>query len=77
MQRVLRTSVRVLTVVSLALTITAWSFAGLGFWAPLLGVPPSRGVEIAVATALTIFAAGNNLGLPIPESSPIEINDQV
>ena len=62
-QRVLRTSLRVLVVVSLALALTAWAFAALGLWALLLGVPPSREVDVAAATALTLFAAGLPLGL--------------
>ena len=62
-QRVLRTSLRVLIVVSLALALTGWALAALGLWAPLLGVPPSRDVEVAVATALTLFAAGLPFGL--------------
>ena len=62
-QRVLRTSLRVLMLASLVLTLTAWAMAALGSWAPLLGVPPSREVEVAVATSLTLFAAGLPLGL--------------
>jgi len=62
-QRVLRTSIRVLMVVSLAMTIAAWAMAALGSWSPILGIPPSREVEVAVATALTLFAAGLPLGL--------------
>jgi O-antigen/teichoic acid export membrane protein len=62
-QRVLRTSLRVLMVVSLALALAAWVFAALGSWAPLLSVAPSRQVEVAVATSLTLFAAGLPLGL--------------
>jgi O-antigen/teichoic acid export membrane protein len=62
-ERVLRTSLRVLVVVSVALAVTAWAFAALGSWATLLGVPPSRDVEVAVATALTLFAVGLPLGL--------------
>jgi O-antigen/teichoic acid export membrane protein len=62
-QRVLRTSMRVLIVASLILSITAWTLATLGSWAPLLGVPPAREVEVAVATSLTVFAAGLPLGL--------------
>lgn len=62
-QRVLRTSIRVLMAASLALTLTAWTVAALASWAPILGVPPSPEVEVAVATALTLFAAGLPLGL--------------
>jgi len=62
-QRVLRTSLRVLIVASLILSITAWTLATLGSWAPLLGVSPSQEVEVAVATSLTVFAAGLPLGL--------------
>jgi len=62
-QRVLRTSLRVLISVSVVLTLAAWTIAGLGLWAPLLGVSPSRDVEVAVATTWTLFAAGLPLGL--------------
>jgi O-antigen/teichoic acid export membrane protein len=62
-QRVLRTSLRVLIAVSAAVALTAWALAGLGAWAPLVGVSPSREVEVAVATTLTLFAAGLPLGL--------------
>jgi len=62
-QRVLRTSLRVLLPVSIALPLAAWALAALRWWAPLLGVSPSSGVELAGATALTLFAAGLPLGL--------------
>lgn len=62
-QRVLRTSLRVLMVVALALTLVAWALSALGWWAILLGLPPSADVELAVAIALTLFAAGLPLGL--------------
>jgi len=62
-QRVLRTSLRALVVVSLTLALTAWALAAVGSWASLLGVAPSREVEVAVATTLTLFAAGLPLGL--------------
>jgi O-antigen/teichoic acid export membrane protein len=62
-QPVLRTSLRVLVVVSLSLAITAWIFAAMGWWTSLIGVPPSQEVEVAVATALTFFAVGLPLGL--------------
>jgi len=62
-QRVLRSSLRVLIVVSLLLALTAWALAALGSWAPILGVSPSREVEVAVATTLTVLAAGLPLGL--------------
>jgi O-antigen/teichoic acid export membrane protein len=62
-ERVLRTSLRVLIAASLALTLGAWALAALGWWATLLGLPPSTDVEVAVATALTLFAAGLPLGL--------------
>jgi O-antigen/teichoic acid export membrane protein len=62
-QRVLRTSLRVLVVVSLVLVLAAWALAALELWAPLLGVSPSREVEVAVATTFTLFAVGLPLGL--------------
>jgi O-antigen/teichoic acid export membrane protein len=62
-QRVLRTSVRVLMAVSITLVISAWVLVALGSWAPILGVSPSLKIEVAVATALTLFAAGLPLGL--------------
>jgi O-antigen/teichoic acid export membrane protein len=62
-QRVLRTSLRVLVAVSAALALVAWALAAIGLWAPLLGVPPSRAVEVAVAVSFTLFAAGLPLGL--------------
>ncbi|MHB1490849.1 MAG: lipopolysaccharide biosynthesis protein [Cellulomonas sp.] len=62
-QRVLRTSLRVLTVVSVVLALGAWALAALGLWAPVLGVPRSGDVEVAVAATLTLFAVGLPLGL--------------
>lgn len=62
-QRVLRTSLRVLIVVALVLVLAAWALAALGAWAPLLGVSRSADVEVAVAIALTLFAVGIPLGL--------------
>jgi O-antigen/teichoic acid export membrane protein len=62
-QAVLRTSLRTLTAVSLAMALAAWAMAALAWWAPLLGVPPSQEVEVAVATTWTVFAAGMPLGL--------------
>ena len=62
-QRVLRTSLRVLVAVWVAVALAAWALAALGWWAPLLGLPPSADVEVAVATALTLFAAALPLGL--------------
>jgi O-antigen/teichoic acid export membrane protein len=62
-QRVLRTSLRTLTVLALAMALLAWAMAAMGVWAPLMGVSPSREVEVAAATALTVFAAGLPLGL--------------
>ena len=62
-KQVLRTSLRTLTVASLVVTLMAWTFAALGSWSPLLGVPPTREVEVAVAASLTVFAAGLPLGL--------------
>ena len=62
-QRILRTSLRVLMVVSLVVVLTAWALAALGSWAPILGVPRSGQVEVAVAVSLTLFAVGLPLGL--------------
>lgn len=62
-QRVLRTSLRVLMLTASTLALTAWTLAALGWWATLLGVPASTEVEVAVATSLTLFAAGLPLGL--------------
>lgn len=62
-QKVLRTSLRVLMVAALLVTLAAWALAYLGSWAPILGVPASRDVEVAVATTLTLFAVGLPLGL--------------
>ena len=62
-QRRLRTSLRVLMVVSLVVVLTVWALAALGLWAPLLGVPRSQDVEVAVAVSLTLFAVGLPLGL--------------
>lgn len=62
-QRVLRTSLRVLIVISLALTLVAWALASLGKWSTLLGVPASGEVEIAAFAAVTLFAVGLPLGL--------------
>jgi O-antigen/teichoic acid export membrane protein len=76
-QRVLRTSVRVLIVVSLIVTIASWALAGLGVWAPVLGVPASAEIEIAVAASLTLFAAGLPLGLSLGVLLGAERNDIV
>ena len=62
-QRVLRTSLRVLVGVAAALSVAAWGCAAMGWWAPLLGLPASQEVEVAVGAALTLFAAGLPLGL--------------
>lgn len=62
-QKVLRTSLRVLIVAALVVALAAWTLAALGAWAPVLGVAASREVEVAVATALTLFAVGLPLGL--------------
>jgi len=74
-QRVLRTSVRVLVVVSFLVTIGSWALAGLGVWAPVLGVPASGELEVAVAASLTLFAAGLPLGLSLSVLLGAERND--
>jgi O-antigen/teichoic acid export membrane protein len=74
-QRVLRTSLRVLVAVAAALALGVWGVAALGWWAPMLGLPPSGGVEIAVATGLTLFAAGLPLGLSTRVLLAAERND--
>ena len=63
--RVLRTSLRVTGAVALAVALASWVLAALGLWAAFLGVPGSWNVEVAVAVALTLFAAG----LPLELSS--------
>ena len=62
-QRVLRTSLRVLVAVALALSIAGWILAALGWWAPLLGVPHSGDVEVASGLAVMLYAAGLPMGL--------------
>jgi O-antigen/teichoic acid export membrane protein len=74
-QRVLRTSLRVLLAVSAALAIGAWALAVLGWWAPMLGLPHSWPLELAVATGLTFFAAGLPLGLSTRVLLAAERND--
>lgn len=74
-QRVLRTSLRVLSVAALILALAAWTLAALGWWAPLLGIPPSLEVEVAVAISLTAFAAALPLGLSYRVLFGAERND--
>jgi O-antigen/teichoic acid export membrane protein len=76
-QQVLRTSLRVLCVAALIVALTAWTLAALGSWAPLLGVPPSLDVEVAVAISLTAFAALLLVGLSYRVLLGAERNDIV
>ena len=59
---VIHRSVRILGLLALGVIAVSWIFAGLGLWAPILGVPNSSDVEIASAIGFTLF------GISIPLS---------
>jgi len=62
-EEVLRTSLRVLIMVSVVVISIIWFFAIFGLWAWVLGTPNSLQIEIATAASLTLFAVGLPLGL--------------
>jgi len=60
---VIRRSIRLLVVVGIAITLTAWGVAAAGGWSVILGVPDAGSADLASAIALTLFAVSLPLSL--------------